>query len=154
MSDKVSTEDDASRAEHGLNVQPAPVHNDLPSAHDLVSEDFGWIGYPQATRDSYDGVMVVFEALCDRLDVDPAEMMKQRKQFGLSKYGTLLQPHNGRNHLHDALDELADALVYFRCAIYEAGNERCRDGHTWLPQVPGERNTCRFCGYQGVVFNG
>lgn len=30
----------------------------------------------------------------------------------------------------------------------------CLDGggHYWLPQVPGERNTCRECGYRGLVF--
>ncbi|AKL88394.1 hypothetical protein BH789_gp113 [Gordonia phage GMA6] len=25
-------------------------------------------------------------------------------------------------------------------------------GHHWEPQVPGERNTCRNCGYKGLVF--
>ena len=32
--------------------------------------------------------------------------------------------------------------------------QKCRDngGHDWEPQVPGQRNTCANCGYQGDIF--
>lgn len=38
MGDKVSPEDDAMRAKHGVNVHSAPIHNDNPSIHDLLIE--------------------------------------------------------------------------------------------------------------------
>ncbi|AVP71255.1 hypothetical protein [Prescottella equi] len=69
---------------HGLNNLPAPVANDGPSAHDLVSVD-----------------------------------LQQRKEFGLGKYGTTLQPGNGRDSLLDAYEEVLDLAVYLRNAIEE-----------------------------------
>lgn len=49
------------------------------------------------------------------------EDMQKRKQFGLSKYGTLLQAGNGRDALQDAYDEVLDLAVYLRQAIAERG---------------------------------
>jgi hypothetical protein len=43
-----------------------------------------------------------------------------RKEFGLKKYGTPLQPFNGRNTLNDLYQELVDGLKYATSAIYEA----------------------------------
>ena len=40
-----------------------------------------------------------------------------RKEYGLVKYGTVLHPQNGRNHLQDAVDETEDQLVYLRTAM-------------------------------------
>ncbi len=45
--------------------------------------------------------------------------MEQRDRFGREKYGTPLQPHNGRDPLTDLYQELLDAAVYCRQAIYE-----------------------------------
>lgn len=42
-----------------------------------------------------------------------------RDLFGLSKYGTRLQPHNGRDALTDAYQEALDLVVYLRQALYE-----------------------------------
>lgn len=50
--------------------------------------------------------------------------MRERKQFGLKKYGTPLQPENGRNFLVDAYQEVLDLAVYLRGAIYEQENKR------------------------------
>jgi len=125
MSDHVSDMDEQMRREHGLNVQPAPVHNDLPSAHDMVAlEMFPFQGVESGTssfsvHDVYVDTLNHFEDLATALGKKPQELMEARKEFGLRKYGTILQPGNGRDHLEDALDELADALVYLRCAIYE-----------------------------------
>ncbi len=46
--------------------------------------------------------------------------MHQRQRIGLERYGTPLQPHNGRNALWDAYEEILDAAVYLRQAIEEA----------------------------------
>jgi hypothetical protein len=45
--------------------------------------------------------------------------MRDRDQFGLDKYGTRLQPNNGRDSLTDAYQEAIDLAVYLRQAIYE-----------------------------------
>lgn len=45
--------------------------------------------------------------------------MKARDDFGASKYGTRLQPHNGRDGLIDAYQEALDLCVYLRLVIFE-----------------------------------
>lgn len=40
------------------------------------------------------------------------ELMQQRRALGLARYGSTLQPHNGRNTAQDLVDELADGIVY------------------------------------------
>jgi hypothetical protein len=96
--------------------QAAPVPNEHPSMHDLVvrdlsSRDLRWdlsIGRARRIRDE----------VCDDLAA--------RKAFGLAKYGTPLQPFNGRDMLRDLYDELLDASVYARgrmCEVLEDGLE-------------------------------
>lgn len=45
--------------------------------------------------------------------------MKKRDQLGRQRYGTPLQPFNGRDSLMDAYEEVLDLAVYIRTAIYE-----------------------------------
>jgi hypothetical protein len=45
--------------------------------------------------------------------------MESRDQVGRKRYGVQLQPHNGRDALRDLYEELLDAVVYARQAIYE-----------------------------------
>ena len=45
--------------------------------------------------------------------------MKDRDQVGRQRYGTPLQPHNGRDALMDAYQEALDLAVYLRQAIFE-----------------------------------
>lgn len=45
--------------------------------------------------------------------------MLDRDLTGLDRYGVRLQPYNGRDPLIDAYQELLDAAVYIRQAIYE-----------------------------------
>lgn len=42
-----------------------------------------------------------------------------RDAFGTKKYGTRLQPHNGRDALMDLYQELLDAVCYTRQLIFE-----------------------------------
>lgn len=53
--------------------------------------------------------------------------MKERDQIGLTKYGTRLQPFNGRDSLIDAYQEALDLVVYLRQAIYEREVEELLD---------------------------
>ena len=45
--------------------------------------------------------------------------MVERDRIGRAKYGTPLQPFNGRDALVDAYQEALDLAVYLRQAIYE-----------------------------------
>ena len=40
----------------------------------------------------------------------------ERREQGIARYGTPLQRKNGRDHSADAIQELVDAVVYFRAA--------------------------------------
>lgn len=45
--------------------------------------------------------------------------LEQREQVGIQRYGTPLQPHNGRDALRDAYEEALDLACYLRQAIEE-----------------------------------
>jgi hypothetical protein len=45
--------------------------------------------------------------------------MQTRKQIGIARYGTALQPNNGRDALRDAYEEALDLCCYLRQAIIE-----------------------------------
>ena len=45
--------------------------------------------------------------------------MAERDAIGHVRYGTRLQPHNGRDVLKDAYAEALDLAVYLRQALYE-----------------------------------
>lgn len=45
--------------------------------------------------------------------------MHARDALGRGRYGTPLQPHNGRDALSDAYQEALDLAVYLRQALYE-----------------------------------
>lgn len=94
--------------------QPAPVHNDHPASWDLVVEDL----------DSRYGEG---DELTDAIRED----MRGRDRFGFEKYGVRIQPHNGRDNLVDAYQELLDSLVYFRSALYEEEDPRLKDMY-WM----------------------
>jgi hypothetical protein len=42
-----------------------------------------------------------------------------RREVGISRYGTALQPHNGRDALRDAYEEALDLACYLRQVIAE-----------------------------------
>lgn len=50
--------------------------------------------------------------------------IEARKQVGISRYGTTLQPHNQRDALQDAYDEAMDLCVYLKQCIYERDNPK------------------------------
>lgn len=47
------------------------------------------------------------------------EDMQERDRVGRERYGTPLQPHNGRDNLVDAYQEALDLVVYLRNEIEE-----------------------------------
>ena len=57
----------------------------------------------------------------DRTDIQTLVMadLEQRRELGVSRYGTALQPFNGRDMLRDAYEEALDLAVYLRGVIEE-----------------------------------
>lgn len=45
--------------------------------------------------------------------------LEVRLQVGIQRYGTALQPHNGRDMLRDAYEEALDLATYLRGVIAE-----------------------------------
>jgi hypothetical protein len=50
--------------------------------------------------------------------------IEKRRQVGISRYGTALQPHNGRDMLLDLYEELMDAAIYIKGVMVERDNPR------------------------------
>jgi len=45
--------------------------------------------------------------------------MWKRKKLGIERYGTPLQPFNGRNSLQDAYEEILDLVIYIKQKLVE-----------------------------------
>ena len=56
-----------------------------------------------------------------KVDIPPLVIadIQARRDFGIKKYGTPLQSHNGRDPLVDAYQEALDLCMYLRQAIEE-----------------------------------
>ena len=82
-------------------VQPAPVPNNGPYIADLVTAE----------------ITAATELGAGRVAI--AAEVRHRARIGADKYGTRLQPHNGRNALADLLDEIVDGIQYARQHLAE-----------------------------------
>lgn len=51
--------------------------------------------------------------------------IESRRQLGVRRYGTPLQPHNGRDALRDAYEEALDLAHYLCQAIWERDHQKC-----------------------------
>jgi len=45
--------------------------------------------------------------------------IRRRRLVGIARYGTALQPHNGRNALQDAYEEALDLACYLKQRLIE-----------------------------------
>lgn len=61
----------------------------------------------------------------DAPDVQSAVIadIKKRRELGIKRYGTALQPNNGRNALLDAYEEALDLAMYLKQRLIEDGTE-------------------------------
>ncbi len=57
----------------------------------------------------------------DELDIQSQviEDIERRREVGIKRYGTALQPHNGRDALLDAYEEALDLCMYLKQALVE-----------------------------------
>ena len=56
------------------------------------------------------------EVLATTSDDTLRALYEERREQGVARYGTTLQRDNGRDHYADAVQELADAVVYLQAA--------------------------------------
>lgn len=82
--------------------EPTPEHNEHPAT------------WPLVIADVKKGPWMVMRHLIDD--------MEERDAAGRAKYGTPLQPHNGRDSLKDAYQEALDLTVYLKNVQLEAGD--------------------------------
>lgn len=104
---------------------PAPERPGLPAVWDLVLADMaGRLSPPPCFEVEPQKVYIVIlrlaQGLAASLGSDIAADMRERDITGRARYGTPLQPFNGRRALVDAYQELLDAVVYLRQHMYEA----------------------------------
>ncbi len=81
---------------------------DERAAGEASAETVSSIDQPPPVRNSH-------PAIWNLVIVD----MRERDQVGRARYGTPLQPHNGRDALMDAYAEALDLTAYLRQAIFE-----------------------------------
>ena len=96
-----------------MSRQPDPIMTDETPAWERIIEML------TEMRDAEDENTQIVMAL-DQLILDA----KARDEFGRKKYGTPLQPGNGRDHLRDWWEESMDGIAYAYCALYESAGNR------------------------------
>lgn len=95
--------------------QPRPIPNRHPSIPSLVIDDLDQATHLGALR----------HAVADRV--------RERQQVGIARYGTSLQPYNGRDALRDLAEEILDGAQYARQLVVEL--EHDNPGHPDLPRL-------------------
>jgi len=98
--------------------QPAPKPNDGPIVWELVIADATVEFDPTFERArNADGVTAFL-----------IEDMRRRDRLGRERYGTPLQPNNGRDPLRDWYEEILDGCAYGRQAL-EEGRTEAEEGY-------------------------
>lgn len=75
--------------------------------------------------------------------------IQARKAVGLERYGTILQPNNGRDALLDAYQEALDLAVYLKQALVEAALAAPPPATPLPPEQSCVCSVPDFVGYQG-----
>jgi hypothetical protein len=78
-----------------------------------------------ATRPTWERVIEMCEKWASSHPIDQVVIadMRERDKLGRERYGTPLQPHNGRDTLVDLYQEQLDSVAYLANAILERGDE-------------------------------
>lgn len=79
-----------------IPIQPDPIPNDEEPVYDRVASDLNRFN----------------------------EALHGRYRLGIQRYGTALQPYNGRDAVEDLKDEILDAIVYAKQACIERDSEQ------------------------------
>jgi hypothetical protein len=94
--------------------QPLPVpRSDAAGAHDMVLSDLRGIFVRRQAALRRSGQTKEAEAVRKLLKEIETDLL-ERRALGLRRYGSLLQPGNGRDPLRDAYEEVVDLVAYFK----------------------------------------
>lgn len=103
--------------------EPPPQKGDGRCVHDALCELLSTLQV-HTTVDQTRQLSEAIDLACDVGGVELNGLIRDilaRKEFGLRKYGTTLQPHNGRNALNDAYQEALDLCCYLMQHHMEQG---------------------------------
>lgn len=72
-------------------------------------------------REGREGDSQPMPVVNDYLDIQSRVIadIQDRRKLGIKRYGTALQPHNGRDMLRDAYEEALDLAVYLKGVLVE-----------------------------------
>lgn len=109
--------------------QPAPAANGYPPVWELVIADVEELiaTWPASGTDA--AASAIVDDACIALLAD----MAARDALGRERYGTPLQPFNGRDALADLYQDLLDAIVYARQATIDA--DLAEDAHEIVDEI-------------------
>lgn len=97
--------------------QPLPVPQEgVPGSHDMVLADLRGILVRRQSALRASGQTKEAEAVRKLLKEIETDLL-ERRALGLRRYGSLLQPGNGRDPLRDAYEEVVDLVAYFKQLI-------------------------------------
>lgn len=68
--------------------------------------------------------------------------IENRKALGIERYGTVLQPNNGRDTLQDIYDELLDAACYIRQLMEERKPGTFMEQRDWRFPLTSDEDCC------------
>lgn len=97
----------------GLDDMPADNVRSEPEPEPAEPERAGREGDSQAMPVVNDELDIQSRVIAD---------ITARRQLGIRRYGTALQPHNGRSALLDLYEELVDAVMYAKQRLVEEGD--------------------------------
>ena len=130
------------RAGRQGDSQELPTPSAAPIAHKMVQHDIENLDISAIQHNILDLYQHLLEgALVLREFSQPPTIpvgvavygdLEQRLQLGMQRYGQPLRAFNGRNQLRDAYEEVLDALVYLKAAIFEIENP---DGCPPSPEI-------------------
>jgi hypothetical protein len=100
-------------------AQPPSLDPDAADERIVGTESGVWIG-PDRTLKLRPGDQPL-PVRNDRRDIQSQVIadIEARREVGIARYGTALQPHNGRDALRDLYEELLDAVMYVRQVMAE-----------------------------------
>lgn len=80
--------------------------------------------------------------------------LEVRLQVGIQRYGTPLQPHNGRDALRDAYEEALDLAIYLRQVIAERDSPNPETRHAAAQLIEQLRQRAVECRADADRFRG
>lgn len=136
---------------------------EMPHGHDGNHAGFGLLWDNTFKQREGDQPLPIVN---DHPDIQAAVIadIETRREVGIQRYGTALQPNNGRDMLLDAYEEALDLAIYLKGAIVERDLRRVAEAaqepvevapdlSTWR-EVTAEEYVCAYRSWYSLFFTG